>query len=159
MYWQRRELFQRFGRNIICGTARVCFRNPAWKASLDTDQRQIMTSLMRRNARPIRHDAPPRLFGVGQAVRLKGDFRTPAKIADVYHVTAMLPPRENSPQYRIRSDAEPHERVVTEDRLEPAGVLASDAGVGLIEKTFGHGLRTETLQPRGQETEAGKPSA
>jgi len=114
-----------------------------------------MTSLLRRNARPVRHGAPPRLFGVGQAVRLKGDFRTPAKIADVYHVTATLPPRENSPQYRIRSDAEPHERVVTEDRLEPAA-LASDAGLRLIDRTFGHGQRTETLQPRGQETEAGK---
>ncbi|SFO34678.1 hypothetical protein SAMN03159463_01703 [Mesorhizobium sp. NFR06] len=117
-----------------------------------------MTTLMQRNARPIRHGAPPRLFGVGQAVRLKGDFRTPATIADVYHVTATLPPRENSPQYRIRSETEPHERVVTEDRLEAVGILASDADTMLIEKTFGHGQGTETLQPRNREAEAGKGS-
>ncbi|MBZ9867673.1 hypothetical protein LB515_20050 [Mesorhizobium sp. CA15] len=115
-----------------------------------------MTSLMQRNTRPIRHGAPPRLFDIGQAVRLKGDFRT--LTAEVYHVTGTLPPKENSPQYRIRSDTEPHERVVTEDRLESAGTPASDPGLMLIERTFGHGQGTATLQSRNEDAEAGKNS-
>ena len=116
----------------------------------------IMTSLMQRNTRPIRHGAPPRLFDIGQAVRLKGDFRT--STAEVYHVTGTLPPKENSPQYRIRSDTEPHERVVTEDRLESAGTPASDPGLMLIERTFGHGQGTAALQSRDEEAKAGKTS-
>jgi len=109
-----------------------------------------------RNARQFRREASTHFFAVGQSVWLKNGFgRTPANI---YHITGTLPPRGNSPQYRIRSDAEPHERVVTEDRLEPAGTLVSDAGLMLIERTFGHGQGTETLQPRDQETEAGEGS-
>jgi hypothetical protein len=115
-----------------------------------------MTSLLQRNTRPIRHGAPPRLFGIGQAVRLKGGFRTVT--AGLYHVTGTLPPKENSPQYRIRSDTEPHERVVTEDRLESAGTPASDPGLMLIERTFGHGQGTAALQPRDEEAKAERGS-
>ena len=77
-----------------------------------------MTTLVQRNARPIQHGAPTRLFDVGQAVRLKGNPGVGPKTGEIY-VTPTLPPRGNLPQYRIRSDAEPHERVVTEERLEP----------------------------------------
>lgn len=115
-----------------------------------------MTSLMQRNTRPIRHGAPPRLFDIGQAVRLKGDFRT--LTTGVYHVTGTLPPRENSPQYRIRSDTEPHERVVTEDRLESAGTPSSDPGPMLIERTFGHGRATAARHSRDGEAKAGENS-
>ena len=114
-----------------------------------------MTTLMQRNARPIQHGATTRLFEIGQAVRLKGGPGTGPKTGEVYHVTRTLPPRGNSPQYRIRSDAEPHERVVTEDRLEPVDAV-SDGGLMLIERTFGHGQGTEALEQRDQEAEAGK---
>ena len=116
-----------------------------------------MTSLMQRNARPIQHGAPARLFDIGQAVRLKGGFGAP-RTEEIYRITRALPPKGNSPQYRIRSDGEPHERVVTEDSLEAAGILVSGAGVTLIERTFGHGQGTEAVEPRDQEAEAGKGS-
>lgn len=115
-----------------------------------------MTTLLQRNARPIRHGAPARLFDIGQAVRLKGGFGTGPRTDEIYHVTGTLPPKGTSPQYRIRSDGEPHERVVTEDSLERIGASASDNGIMLMERTFGHGQGTETLEPRDQEAEAGK---
>ncbi|RWH73445.1 hypothetical protein [Mesorhizobium sp.] len=116
-----------------------------------------MTTLMQRNARPIQHGASARLFDIGQAVRLKSGPGTGSKTGEIYHVTRTLPPRGNSPQYRIRSDAEPHERVVTEDGLEPVDAV-SDGGIMLIERTFGHGQGTEALEQRDQEAEAGKGS-
>ena len=57
-------------------------------------------------------------FVIGQSVRLNTRFGLSGKVADVYRITAMLPARDNSPQYRIRSDEEPHDRVTTEDSLE-----------------------------------------
>ena len=39
---------------------------------------------------------------------------------DIFRITAKLPPRGSSPQYRIRNDEERHERVTTQDDLEPA---------------------------------------
>lgn len=101
-----------------------------------------MTTLLQRNARPIQHGPPPRLFDIGQAVRLKGRLGAGPKADEIYRVTATLPPRGGSPQYRIRSDGEPHERVVTEESLERVGTPASDNGIALIERTFGHGQGT-----------------
>ena len=75
------------------------------------------------------------LFVVGQTVRLRGGFTGASRSAETYRITATLPPGNNSPQYRIRSDNEPHERVSTQDSLEP--VAASDAGSTLSERTFG----------------------
>ncbi len=117
-----------------------------------------MTSLMQRNARPIQHGAPQRLFDVGQAVRLKGGPGAGPRPGEVYRITAALPPKGTSPQYRIRSEGEPYDRVVTEDSLERVVLSASDSGIALIERTFGHGQGTETLEPRDQEAEAGKSS-
>lgn len=97
------------------------------------------TSSIRRNTRPIRREAPTHLFTVGQAVRLKGGFGRPALPADIYHITATLPPMGGSPQYRIRNDDERHERVTTQDSLEPVGMSRSGGGATLIERTFGHG--------------------
>lgn len=108
-----------------------------------------------RNARQFRREAPTHFFAVGQSVRLKSGFgRTPA---DIYHITGTLPPRGNSPQYRIRNDEERHERVTTQDDLEPVSI--SQSGASLIERTFGHGQGTETKQSRDQKAEAGKGSA
>lgn len=114
------------------------------------------TAFMHRNNRPIQRDAATHLFAIGQAVRLKGDVATLSSSKDIYHVTGTLPPRGNSPQYRIRNDDERHERVTTQDNLEPAHVSQSGDSANLIEKTFGHGQRTETQRPRDQKAEAGE---
>lgn len=98
------------------------------------------------------------LFRVGQTVRMTSRFGVSPNTPDFYRVTAMLPPRDNSPQYRIRSDEERHERVVTEDTREAADSPTSGAGTNLIERTFGHGQGTETQQSRDAEAEAGKGS-
>src|SRR5438552_18170131 len=107
-----------------------------------------------RNARQFRREASTRFFAVGQSVWLKNGFgRTPANI---YHITGTLPPRGDSPQYRIRNDGERHERVTTQDSLAPVRPSQSGDGAILIERTFGHGQGTETQQSRDQEAEAGK---
>ena len=62
-----------------------------------------------------------------------------AKSADIYHITATLPPRGNSPQYRIRNDEERHERVTTQDDLEPVAISQPSDSATLIERTFGNG--------------------
>jgi len=57
-------------------------------------------------------------FRVGQTVRLKRSAAMSQRVPEIFEVTMMLPPMENLPQYRIRSDAENHERVVTQDSIE-----------------------------------------
>ncbi len=75
------------------------------------------------------------LFAIGQSVRLKG-FGKPFSPMDTYRITGILPPRENSPQYRIRNDDERHERVITQDSLEPVHVSPTRDGTKLNERTF-----------------------
>jgi hypothetical protein len=117
------------------------------------------TTLMQRKSRPIRHDAATHRFSVGQAVRLRGNFGTFPKTAEIYRITGTLPPMGDSPQYRIRNDDERHERVTTQDSLEPVDMSQSGDGTTLIERTFGHGQGTETQQSRNQKAETGKDSA
>lgn len=116
------------------------------------------TSISRRG-REIPRAAASHLFAVGQAVRMKGGFGRPASPEGVYRITGTLPPRGDSPQYRIRNDDERHERVTTQDSLEPVAMSQAGDGETLIERTFGHGQGTETQQPRDQKAEAGKGSA
>jgi hypothetical protein len=96
-------------------------------------------SIQRRTAHLNRRETPMHLFTIGQAVRLRGSFRTFAKTSEVYRITGILPPREDSPQYRIRNDDERHERVTTQDNLELVRPSRSSEGATLIERTFGHG--------------------
>jgi hypothetical protein len=110
----------------------------------------------RRNARPIRREAAVHIFAIGQTVRLRSGFGTVPKTAEIYRVTGRLPPRGDSPQYRIRNDAERHERVTTQDSLEPVELAPAGEDATLMERTFGHGQGTETQQPRDQKAEAGK---
>lgn len=84
--------------------------------------------------RSIRPVAATHLFAIGQAVRMRGIV---ANTADVYRITATLPPNGNSLQYRIRNEEERHERVTTQDNLEPIPLVQT--GATLIERTFGHG--------------------
>ncbi len=86
-----------------------------------------------------RPDPEMHRFAVGQAVRLKGGFGTQASTIDIFHITATLPARGNSPQYRIRNDNEPHERVTTQESLEAVPAARADDTAELIEKTFGNG--------------------
>lgn len=80
------------------------------------------------------------LFSVGQIVRMKTTLPLSAvKPIDTFQITATLPPRENSPQYRIRNDEERHERVTTEDKLELVSDNPADENAAMIERTFAHG--------------------
>ncbi|MUT27340.1 MULTISPECIES: hypothetical protein [Mesorhizobium] len=112
-------------------------------------------SIQRRTAHANRRPTPMHLFTIGQAVRLGGNFGTFPKTLEVYRITGTLPPRGDSPQYRIRNDEERHERVATQDSLEPILPSQSSEGATLIERTFGHAKGTETQQLRDQEAEAG----
>lgn len=49
--------------------------------------------------------------------------------ARTFRVTAKLPPRDGSLQYRMRGEQETHERVTTEDNLESAEVAAAAFGL------------------------------
>ncbi|BCG86331.1 hypothetical protein MesoLj113c_24410 [Mesorhizobium sp. 113-3-9] len=73
-----------------------------------------------QNARP-RTDTPSHLFAIGQTVRMKSRGGLLLKTAELFEIKSRLPVKDGSPQYRIRSDQETHERVTTEDNLEPAG--------------------------------------
>jgi hypothetical protein len=112
--------------------------------------------MMAPSHRAIPRNAVKHLFSIGQSVRLKGGFQTSPKLEDVYRITATLPPRDNLFQYRIRHDEERHERVTTQDCLEPVSPEQPDFGATLIERTFGNGQGTETQQSRDQKTEAGE---
>jgi hypothetical protein len=114
------------------------------------------TSARQSRTRSFRPPPATHLFGIGQAVRLRGSFGTFPKTSEVYRITRTLPPRGDSLQYRIRNDDERHERVATQDSLEPVRLSQSTEGATLIERTFGHGQGTETQQSRDQEAETEK---
>ncbi len=99
----------------------------------------ISTNPNRRTIRPARLEAPAHLFTIGQVVRLKGGFRTLFRQGEIYRITGTLPPRDESFQYRIRSDDERHERVATQESLEPVNTSQPGSSATLIERTFGHG--------------------
>ncbi len=86
-------------------------------------------------------DAAIHLYALGQPVYLKGPqarFSRTLRADGVYHITATLPPKDGYPQYRIRSDSEKHERVTTQDNLEPVQTLQKSPERSLIDQTFGH---------------------
>ena len=97
----------------------------------------------RPNVRHVRRQAATHLYSVGQTVRLKGGFGMSPNAADVFHITARLPAKGDALQYRIRNDDERHERVTTQDSLEPVGALQESKSATLIERTFGHGQGTK----------------
>lgn len=84
-------------------------------------------------------DAKTHLYAVGQAIRLKGEFMQRSQAVGIYHITGTLPPTGEFPQYRIRNDDERHERVATQDNLDPVNTSSGSEGATLIERTFGHG--------------------
>ena len=76
-----------------------------------------MTRFQSRKA-PPRGDSLKHRFAIGQTVRMKSQTGMTRKVAELFAVMAMMPVRDGSPQYRIRSDQETHDRVAAEDNLE-----------------------------------------
>jgi hypothetical protein len=102
-------------------------------------------AILQRNASSIQRDdvkqvdATTHRFEVGQLVRMKAGFTTSVNSADIYRITGRLPPKGNSPQYRIRNDDERHERMTIQDNLEPVSMVQSGDGATLSEGTLDHG--------------------
>jgi hypothetical protein len=57
-------------------------------------------------------------FSIGQSVRIPNRHGLLDTNNLRFTVTGKMPAKDRSPQYRIRSDEERHDRVVTEDMLE-----------------------------------------
>jgi hypothetical protein len=117
------------------------------------------STILQRNARPIRYEAATHLFTTGQIVRLKGGFGLQSQSADTYRITATLPPRGDSQQYRIRNDDEHYERVATQDSLESVNISPAGRSGALIEETFGAGQVTEARQMRDQKSRTRRRTA
>jgi hypothetical protein len=125
-----------------------------------TRTRSIMSdsTILQRNARPVRYETATHLFAMGQTVRLKGGFGLQSQSADIYRITGTLPPKGDSQQYRMRNDAENYERVATQDSLEAVSVAPAGPSGALIEGTFGAGQVTKTLAvARSKKPKAEKP--
>jgi len=88
-------------------------------------------------ARPTGREVPIHRFVVGQTVRLRSNLGASRTTTEICHITGTLPPKGGSPQYRVRNDDERHERVATEDRLEPISRSPGSERATLIERTFG----------------------
>jgi hypothetical protein len=112
------------------------------------------STILQRKAHPIRHETATHLFTTGQIVRVNDRLGLQPQSAGTYHITATLPPRGDSLQYRIRNDDELYERVVTQDSLELVRVSPASGSGALAEATFGQ--VTETHQSRRQKAEVGK---
>lgn len=70
-------------------------------------------------------------FQVGQSVDLIPSIvRRAAK--GTYEIIRLIPDSDDDPQYRVKSAAEPHERVVPESQLELSAKQASLLSLSLI---------------------------
>ena len=109
------------------------------------------TTIRQHSPGPIRYEAATHLFTTGQTVRLKGGFGLQSQSAATYRITATLPPRGDSQQYRIRNDGEHYERVATQDSLEAVTISPAGPSGALIEGTFGAGQVTEPRRLRDRK--------
>jgi hypothetical protein len=116
----------------------------------------IDSTILQRNARPIRYETATHLFTTGQTVRLKGGFGLQSQSAHTYRITGTLPPKGDSQQYRMRNDAENYERVATQDSLEPVSLSPAGPAGALIEGTFGAAQVIETQQSPDQKSRSRK---
>jgi len=64
-------------------------------------------------------------YALGQIVRLKGRIGLPSKTPETFEIVGLMPPRDGTFQYRLRSDEERHERVALEDDIEAVGGTSS----------------------------------
>lgn len=89
----------------------------------------IDISLHARRAR--RRRAAAHIYAVGQVVRMRATGARTARTAEIFRITAKLPPQEGLPQYRLRNMTERFERVAAQDTIEPVAQCASDAPIRL----------------------------
>ena len=68
---------------------------------------------------------PTHLYAVGERVSLDSAMRASADRGDVFVVKTRLPHVGAQLQYRVRTDGEPYDRVVTEGQLTPVGIAAA----------------------------------
>ena len=61
-------------------------------------------------------------FAIGHSVKLKSTIGLSLQTGLMFRVTGRMPPRDNSPQYRIRNEEERHERVAAENNLEEVNI-------------------------------------
>jgi small subunit ribosomal protein S21 len=70
-------------------------------------------------------------FAIGQLVRLRWRPGLSPRTPQIYRITSLMPEKYNLPQYRVRSNEERYERVMTEDDLDEnawsGGVTANGA--------------------------------
>jgi hypothetical protein len=57
-------------------------------------------------------------YALGQTVRFTGRTAQPRTTPEIFEIVALMPPRDGTFQYRIRSGEERHERVALEDDIE-----------------------------------------
>jgi hypothetical protein len=65
------------------------------------------------------------LFGVGERVSLDSNMRRSADRGDVFVVKTQMPHVGVQLQYRVKTEGEPYDRVVTEGQLTRMGEAAS----------------------------------
>lgn len=60
-------------------------------------------------------------FKIGQSVNYTSGLFGAGSASGVYQITQLLPPEGDDFQYKIKSAAEPHERVAKESQLDRIG--------------------------------------
>ena len=95
-----------------------------------------MNTNLRNGTRAVGAEMVPHAFPIGQAVRLRSDFLQRSQKVDIYRVIGHLPPLGELPQYRIRSEGEPHDRIATQDRLEAVTTASPDKRAQLEATVF-----------------------
>lgn len=63
----------------------------------------------------------PSKFKTGQQVRFTSNTIGRPSSSGIYNIVKILPREQEEQLYRIRSNAEPHERVARESQLEKVG--------------------------------------
>jgi hypothetical protein len=63
---------------------------------------------------------PSHKFKIGQSVSYTSGPFGPGSASGTYQITQLLPPEGDDFQYKIKSAAEPHERVAKESQLNRA---------------------------------------
>ena len=78
-----------------------------------------MTPHDSKTSRRTYSDGAVHRFAIGSFVRLRRNAVAAGQSEARFSVTAQLPAHEGSPQYRIRSSTELHDRMVMQSDLEP----------------------------------------
>ncbi|SBW00601.1 conserved hypothetical protein [uncultured Alphaproteobacteria bacterium] len=86
--------------------------------------------------RARRREAASHMYMVGQVVRMRNDGPRTARSADIFRITAKLPPNDGLPQYRLRNATERFERVATQDAIEPLTRSRSNSPLSPAERAF-----------------------